>query len=84
MSERSKRGTAKGAPQASAKIQKGNSDRKTGEDASEDIEAAPPKKQRRTSAQQTIEAAEAWQQEGEGATQGDGRRSSKRTAWFEC
>ena len=31
MSERSKRGTAKGVPQASAKIQKGKSDRKTGE-----------------------------------------------------
>ena len=51
MSERPKRGTAKGAPQVSPKIQKGKSDRKTGEDASEDIEAAPPKKQRRTSAQ---------------------------------
>ena len=61
MSERPKRGTAKGAPQVSPKIQKGKSARKIGEDASEEIEAAP-KKQRRTSAQHTIEAAEAWQQ----------------------
>ena len=40
----------------------------------------PPKKQRRTSAQQTLAEAEAWQKEGEGAPQGDGRRLSKRTA----
>ena len=40
----------------------------------------PPKKQRRISAQQTLAEAEAWQKEGEGAPQGDGRRLSKRTA----
>ena len=51
------------------------------EDDSEHAEkVSPPKKQRRTSAQQTIAEAEAWQKEGEGAPQGDGRRPSKRTA----
>ena len=81
MSQRSTRSSAKGAPRAGATSKNSKSGPASKEDESEHVEeVSPPKKQRRTSAQQTIAAAEAWQQEGEGATQGDGRRLSKRTA----
>ena len=81
MSQRSTRSSAKGAPRAGATSKNSKSGPASKEDDSEHVEeVSPPKKQRRTSAQQTIAAAEAWQQEGEGAPQGDGRRSSKRTA----
>ena len=81
MSQRSTRSSAKGAPRAGATSKNSKSGPASKEDDSEHVEeVSPPKKQRRTSAQQTIAAAEAWQQEGEGATQGDGRRLSKRTA----
>ena len=75
MSQRPTRSSAKGAPRAGATSKNSNSGPASKEDESEQgQQLEPPKKQRRTSAQQTIAAAEAWQQEGEGATQGDGRR----------
>ena len=83
MSQRPTRSSAKGAPRAGAtsKNSKSGPARPFEEDDSEHAEkVSPPKKQRRTSAQQTIAEAEAWQKEGEGAPQGDGRRLSKRTA----
>ena len=81
MSQRPTRSSAKGASRAGATSKNSNSGPASKEEESEQgQQLEPPKKQRRTSAQQTLAEAEAWQKEGEGAPQGDGRRLSKRTA----